>query len=245
MFSPEPSIDTPKPLGIFDSSYAVTTFHLPCPSFEPADLCRPAQEREARSVPLKYARSGDYLAGIGLNPDDVMELVDRYFPSSSLNASESESQSSFSPPGVSDTWPSAASIKSAQIPRATNGAYDDRDPPGHQYNDTFVMAAGGAAGATGQLMQLQDYVSGALDVLYYGPISLGSPPQLLTVDVDTGSADLWVPSACGGSTCSRGHFSPAHSSTYRATSEGFAITYASHPRPCPFAPAFALLARGC
>ena len=37
------------------------------------------QEIESRSVRLKYARSGDYLAGIGLNPDDdVMELVECY-----------------------------------------------------------------------------------------------------------------------------------------------------------------------
>ena len=51
------------------------------------------QEIESRSVRLKYTRSGDYLAGIGLNPDDdVMELVERYFPAGS----------SESPSGVSD-----------------------------------------------------------------------------------------------------------------------------------------------
>lgn len=41
-------------------------------------------------------------------------------------------------------------------------------------------------------MALTDYRSGNLDVLYYGPIQMGSGQQRLTFDVDTGSADLWV-----------------------------------------------------
>jgi hypothetical protein len=138
-------------------------------------------------VLLKYARSGDYLAGIGLNPDDIMVLVDRYFPSAatgSFNASSADS------------------------------------------NDTPISSLGLATG-TGQLLPLQDYVSGALDLLYYGPISLGTPSQVLTVDVDTGSADLWVPSACRS--CHSHQFSPARSSTFQPTSENFSITYVKVP----------------
>lgn len=150
------------------------------------------QEIESRSVRLKYARSGDYLAGIGLNPDDdVMGLVERNFPSSEL------------PSGVSDN--------------------DTQTAAGDYHNSTFVAAAG----PTGQLLPLQDYVSGALDVLYYGPVSLGTPPQVLTVDVDTGSADLWVPSSCPACRTGSRQFVPSHSSTYRPTSSSFAITYAS------------------
>jgi hypothetical protein len=34
-----------------------------------------------------------------------------------------------------------------------------------------------------------------MDVLYYGDVRLGDPEQVLSVDFDTGSADLWVSSA--------------------------------------------------
>ncbi|KIO31957.1 hypothetical protein M407DRAFT_18985, partial [Tulasnella calospora MUT 4182] len=46
------------------------------------------------------------------------------------------------------------------------------------------------AGARQATMPLIDDISGNLDVLYYGPISMGSQNQRMTVDIDTGSADL-------------------------------------------------------
>jgi hypothetical protein len=75
---------------------------------------------------------------------------------------------------------------------------------------------------TGQ-WSLVDEVSGALDILYYGPARFGTPPQTLTVDVDTGSADLWVPANCGN--CHGHQFDAAHSSTLRSSNQDFSITY--------------------
>ncbi|KAH8994700.1 acid protease [Lactarius hatsudake] len=187
-----PESSPKKPLGIFNSSYA---------------------ERESRSVPLKYARSGDYLAGIGLNQDDVMALVDRYFPSSA-------STSSFSPLGVSDAGAASDAYDGPNIIPTDPAKTTNPADPGHHYDDTPISSLSTAAG---QLLPLQDYVAGTLDLLYYGSISLGTPPQVLTVDVDTGSADLWVPSACQA--CHSHQFSPARSSTFHPTNEGFSITY--------------------
>lgn len=41
-------------------------------------------------------------------------------------------------------------------------------------------------------MPLTDFVVHNWDVMYYGPMKFGFPPQELQMDIDTGSADLWV-----------------------------------------------------
>ncbi|RDB16661.1 Cathepsin E [Hypsizygus marmoreus] len=70
---------------------------------------------------------------------------------------------------------------------------------------------------------LTDFISGNLDILYYATLNIGTPAQQLTVDIDTGSADLWVPSNCAA--CPQKQYNSRASSTYREAGKSFAITY--------------------
>jgi hypothetical protein len=174
---------------------------MPCPD----PLISPhSQEREARSILDKYRFAADYLSGIGLNPNDIIDsnLADQYSPTF----------------GASETG----------VPRPPSGH-------GHGHDSDFdsgLIGSGANAqsdttSGTGQ-WPLLDEVSGALDILYYGPALFGTPPQTLTVDVDTGSADLWVPANCGN--CHGHQFDAAHSSTFRPSNQDFSITYVGHFR---------------
>jgi len=63
---------------------------------------------------------------------------------------------------------------------------------------------------------------------YFGPVSVGTPPQTFNVVYDTGSANLWVPAnncSCG----SHPKYDYSKSSTYKADGTIFAIQYGSGP----------------
>lgn len=62
---------------------------------------------------------------------------------------------------------------------------------------------------------------------YIIDVELGTPPQTFTVQLDTGSADLWVPSSnCGPTTgCYGKTFDHTQSSTFKNISQPFNIVY--------------------
>ncbi|KAF8492841.1 acid protease [Russula emetica] len=64
------------------------------------------------------------------------------------------------------------------------------------------------------------------DYLWYGTISIGTPAKDFTVDFDTGSSDLFVPSKNCDSSCA-GHnaYDPSASNTSRDLNKTFALAY--------------------
>jgi hypothetical protein len=63
---------------------------------------------------------------------------------------------------------------------------------------------------------------------YFAEIGLGSPPQKFSVQLDTGSSNLWVPGvACGDGCGKHPMYNPAKSVSYSAVQHPFYIRYGS------------------
>ena len=74
-------------------------------------------------------------------------------------------------------------------------------------------------------LPLTDHVAGGEDIMYFGDLLFGLNKQKLSIDLDTGSADLRVVSNCTG--CEGDQFDMGSSLKLRKLDEGFSISYVS------------------
>ncbi|KAG8860927.1 Type I transmembrane sorting receptor [Tulasnella sp. 330] len=101
---------------------------------------------------------------------------------------------------------------------ATSAAPVERSAPVENFDINTLRKRA----TSGKEVLTDDY--DGIDELYYGPLTIGTPAQASTVDFDTGSSDLWLPtSACSG--CFGNTYNTASSSTYKGSSTPFSITY--------------------
>lgn len=63
------------------------------------------------------------------------------------------------------------------------------------------------------------------DTLWTGQITIGSPAETFTVDFDTGSSDLWVPTTACKSCKGKDQYDPSKSSDSKKQKGSFEISY--------------------
>jgi hypothetical protein len=165
------------------------------------------QRFEVQRIMKKYSQASQFLSGIGLNPD---AYPDTYYPP-------------FNDTQITRYFRNSSSLLVTPLSYDAMDVDSGYSPiiglPQTNYTDFH-------------LMPLKDDVKGGMDISYYGPVQFGTPKQELTVSVDTGSADLWIPVNCPS--CSNAQFSSAASSTFRNSKRKVSLVYVcgSFPLKC-------------
>ncbi|KAI8972245.1 aspartic peptidase domain-containing protein [Trametes punicea] len=159
--------------------------------------------KELKSVLAKYANAGKFLAGIGLNPDTHPE----------------EGYPRFNPPNIFTSEGAAGTP-----PSSSNNGTILRELNDPRESTSEIIGVPPVAPGPGTVqLPLTDYTDGSLDILYYGPMQFGSGQATLDINIDTGSADLWVPVGCRG--CQNRMFNTNDSTTYVPSKRKCKITY--------------------
>lgn len=84
----------------------------------------------------------------------------------------------------------------------------------------------GSGGADGLVLPLDMHVSSPYEALYTLPLQVGTPPQTLSVQIDTGSSDLWLASSsCSSQACKQTSGKLYDSSGSKPTGQPFDIQY--------------------
>ena len=147
---------------------------------------------EQKGVQNKYAKAVKYLHEV--RPGQVDLGFNRTMTQQSTNSSTAEASGSSTTSLLSSTTGVAAeditssTVSSTNADQPTSTSLALCQSTGLLGSKLDTLDARGASG----LVDLTDWISGGMDVLYYGGIQVGSQAQDLTVDFDTGSADLWV-----------------------------------------------------
>jgi len=118
----------------------------------------------------------------------------------------------------------AAALAVKHIPLRKIQSIKDRMKANGQWEDYLKLKEQMAIVAAEKDEPLLDYT----DEEYVGEVDIGTPAQTFSVVMDTGSANLWVPSikctttrSCEG----KNEYNSAKSSTYKANGEKFSIQY--------------------
>ncbi|KZT66403.1 acid protease [Daedalea quercina L-15889] len=192
--------------GVFDPTYATA---------------------EIKGLLGKYAQAEQFLSGVGLNPDTYPEKGYAPFTHplvgalNSTNATITNTAGHANATGATTPNATSASNTTGNVTLASSHSQffllpfvekNMNQPP-----QPVVQFPGTAQ------MPLTDDMDGNMDILYYGDLAFGSQSQTLTVDIDTGSADLWVPVNCRS--CGGDAFRASNSDTYRNLGQRFSVSY--------------------